>query len=159
MLSQPYEDVLRYNSESDDFHIDTENLKKYAKFYIKILRNGKKVEKQTILRSDMVQCDKEMFKALGEEEISDEILKRRLCPDMNSIQDILRVKNKYTDKDERVSFSMQAVSCDRDIEDCADPDSIEKFFEDIYFTLYILKENIAFGDISNIGKRPVSVND
>ena len=45
MLSQPYEDVLRYNSESDDFHIDTENLKKYAKFYIKILRKGKKVEK------------------------------------------------------------------------------------------------------------------
>ena len=159
MQSQPYEDVLRYNLESDDFQIDTESLKKYAKFYIKILRKGKKVEKQTILRSDMVQCDTEMFKALGEEEISDDILKRRLCPDMKSIKEILRVKNSYTDKDERVSFSMQVVSCDRDIEDCADLDSIDKFFEDIYFTLYILKENIAFGDISNIGKRPVSVND
>ena len=72
----------------------------------------------------MVQCDKEMFKALGEEEISYDILKRRLCPDMKSIKEILRVKNSYTDKNERVSFSMQAVSCDRDIEDCADPSAI-----------------------------------
>ena len=107
----------------------------------------------------MVQCDKEMFKALGEEVISDETLKRRLCPDMNSIKDFLRVKNSYNDKDERVSFSMQAVSCDSDVEECADPASIDQFFEDIYFTLYVLLENIAFGDNSSIGKRPVAVHD
>jgi hypothetical protein len=106
----------------------------------------------------MVQCDKEMFKALGEE-VSQDILNKRLCPDMNTIKDILRVKNSYTDKDERVSFSMQAVACDSDTEECADPTAIEQFFEDIYFTIYILKENIAFGDNSNIGQRPISVND
>ena len=89
-------------------------LKKYAKFYIKILRKGSKVEKRTILRSDMVPCEKEMFKALGLEEISDEKIKRRICPDMNSIKNILRVKNSYTDKNERVSFSIQAVACDPD---------------------------------------------
>lgn len=101
-----------------------------------------------------------MFKALGEMNLQNENkIRRRICPDMKTIQDIIRVKNSYTDKDERVSFSMQAVACDSALEECAEPASIEKFFEDIYFTIYILKENVKFGDKSTIGKRPVSVND
>lgn len=78
---------------------------------------------------------------------------------MKTIKNKLRVKNSYTDQDERVSFSIQAVACDNETETCADPGAVEKFFEDVYFTAYILKENIAFGEKSNIGKRPVSVND
>ena len=125
LQTKPYNDVLVYDQESDDFHIDTQKLKKYVKFYIKIQRKGKKVGKKTIIRSDMVLCEKEMFEALGLEYVPEDKTKRRICPDMNSIKDILRVKNSYTDKDERVSFSMQAVACDRANEDCADSGSID----------------------------------
>ena len=54
LQSQPYNEVLKYDSENSDFQIDAEKLKKYAKFYIKILRKGAKVEKETVMRSDMV---------------------------------------------------------------------------------------------------------
>ena len=137
-----------------------ENLFKYAKFYVKILRKGKLVGDPTILRSNMVLCTPEMFEALGEgDNLSVEKLNKRLCPDMDTIKEVLRVKNSYSDKDERVSFSLQAVACDQSLDTCASTADIEEFFKEVYFTTYILKENIAFGDNSNIMKRPVSVTD
>ena len=84
-----------------------EKIFKYAKFYVKILRKGKLVGDPTTLRSNMVLCTPEMFKDLGEgDNNSEEKLNMRLCPDMDTIKDVLRVKNSYTDKDERISFSL-----------------------------------------------------
>ena len=54
-----------------DFHFDLDKLKRYVKFYIKILSKGSELEKKTILRSDMVPCTKEMFKDLDDAYISE----------------------------------------------------------------------------------------
>ena len=60
----------------------------------------------------MMPCDKEMYKSLGEDIISEDKINMRICPDLETIKEVLRVKNSYTDKNERVSFSIQAVACD-----------------------------------------------
>ena len=88
----------------------------------------------------MVLCIPEMFKALGEgDELSEADLNMRLCPDMDTIKDLLRVKNSYSDKNERVSFSIQAVACDQnEDENCASTPDREEFFNEVYFTVYIL---------------------
>ena len=65
----------------------------------------------------MVLCTPEMFEIMGEgEKYSEADLKTRLCPDIDTIEDVLRVKNSYSDKNERVSFSIQAVVCDENID-------------------------------------------
>ena len=78
---------------------------------------------------------------------------------MEKLKNELKVKNQYSNKKDRVSFSIQAVLCDQEDDDCADINHIDEFLKDTYFTAYILEENVEFGDISNIGLRPVSVND
>lgn len=105
----------------------------------------------------MVPCEEKMFEILGNDKISN--IERRLCPDMETIKDVLRVKNSYIDKNERVSFSIQAVACDPNLETCASTDDLDEFFNEVYFTTYVLSEKIAFGDSSNIGKRPVQSVD
>lgn len=42
--------------EDNNYKYNLQNLKKYVKFYIKILRKGSEVEKQTIYRSDLITC-------------------------------------------------------------------------------------------------------
>ena len=86
----------------------------------------------------MVPCEEKMFEVLGDDKISN--IKRRLCPDMETIKDVLRVKNSYTDKNERVSFSIQAVACDPNVETCASTDDLDEFFNEVYFTTYVLTE-------------------
>ena len=155
-----YKDVLDFNNDFSDYHFNLEELKRYVKFYVKILSRGSELPKQTILRSDMIACTKEMFSDLDEDSQLPEFkIQKRLCPDMEKIKDDLKVKNSYSNKKERVSFSIQAVLCDQPNENCADPEKIDQFLKDIFFTSYILEENVEFGDISNIGKRPISVND
>lgn len=78
---------------------------------------------------------------------------------MNKIKEELRVKNSYSNTEERISFSVQAVNCDNSTEDCQDFEIIEKFFDNTFFTAYILEGMIEFGDVSNIGKKPVSTVD
>ena len=88
------------------------------------------------------------------------VIENRLCPDMNLIKDDLVIKNGYSNKKERISFSIQAVLCDTEAgETCASVKNIDLFLESIYFTMYVLEESIAFGQIENIGKRPISVDD
>lgn len=79
---------------------------------------------------------------------------------MNLIKDDLVIKNGYSNKEERISFSIQAVLCDTDAgETCASNDNIDLFLRSIYFTMYVLEESIAFGQLENIGERPISVDD
>ena len=61
-----------------------------------------------------------MFKELEESEKSLYKINKRLCPDMVSLKDQLRVKNSYSDNNERISFSLQAVTCNNQTEDCED---------------------------------------
>lgn len=69
---QTYGNVIKLNSDNNQYILDSENLKQYAKFYVKILRRGQNVEKQTILRSDMVPCERSMFESLNKDKLADE---------------------------------------------------------------------------------------
>tara|TARA_B110000285_G_C14934631_1_gene518970 strand:+ start:147 stop:434 length:288 start_codon:yes stop_codon:yes gene_type:complete len=91
--------------------------------------------------------------------LTDFKINKRLCPDIEKLKDQLRVKNSYSNKEERISFSIQAVNCDNSTEDCQEFSIIEKFFDNMFFTVYVLEENIEFGDVANIGKKPLSTTD
>ena len=150
-----------YDFDSDNnYKFNLEKLSKYIKFYIKILKKGSDVETSTILRSDLVTCTEEMFSTLPEELKVKSVVESRLCPDMESIKDHLVIKNGYSNKKERISFSIQAVLCNAEAgETCAPNGDIDTLLESIYFTMYVLEESIAFGQIENIGSRPISVDD
>ena len=60
---QEYSDLFIFNEDKTDYKFDLEKLKRYVKFYVKILQKGSEVENK-ILRSDMVPCTREMFKSL-----------------------------------------------------------------------------------------------
>ena len=62
-----YKDVFLFNEDYSDYHFNLDELKRYVKFYVKILSSGSELPKQTILRSDLVPCTKEMFKNLDED--------------------------------------------------------------------------------------------
>ena len=124
------------------------------------MKKGSDVETSTILRSDLVTCTEEMFSTLPEELKVKSVVESRLCPDMESIKDQLVIKNGYSNKKERISFSIQAVLCNAEAgETCAPDEDIDTLLESIYFTMYVLEESIAFGQIENIGSRPISVDD
>ena len=63
------------------------------------------------------------------------------------------------EKSDTVSVDYQAGKLDLRAKNIVVYNRLLLFLEDIYFTTYILEENIEFGDKSNIGKRPISVND
>jgi hypothetical protein len=102
---QEYSDLFIFNEDKTDYKFDLEKLKRYVKFYVKILQKGSEVENK-ILRSDMVPCTREMFKSLNQNDLSDYKISKRMCPDVEKLQDQLRVKNSYSNKDERISFSI-----------------------------------------------------
>jgi hypothetical protein len=152
-------EVYDFDSQNN-YKFNLEKLSKYIKFYIKILRKGSDVETSTILRSNLVACTEEMFNALPDELKIKSVVESRLCPDMESIKDDFVIKNGYSNKKERISFSIQAVLCNEVAgETCTTNENIDTLLESIYFTMYVLEESIAFGYVENIGKRPISVDD
>lgn len=79
---------------------------------------------------------------------------------MDLLKDSLRAKNSYSDKELRISFSVQAVNCDQDKDSsCESEENINAFFKSLYFTAYTLVESIEFGDVDSIGERPVKAQD
>lgn len=61
--------VVKFNEDRTDFTFDFQELKRYVKFYVKIMRRSK--DGVEIERSDMVPCTREIYKGKLSEEISD----------------------------------------------------------------------------------------
>ena len=126
-FSEVFDFELQGELEQPQFKFDI--LKKYLKFYVKILTRGRNIESK-ILRSDMVQCTEEMFSTLPNDIKDLNQLTRRLCPDMDNIKDDLKVKGLYSDPNERISFSIQAVLCDSTLDStCANIEDIDELLE------------------------------
>jgi hypothetical protein len=53
ILESNYADVYEFSDDNEKSHFNIENLNKYVKFYIKILRRGSEVENE-LHRSDLV---------------------------------------------------------------------------------------------------------
>ena len=88
---------------------------------------------------------------------------KRMCPDIGPMKDILKIKNIYSNLDDRRSFSLEIIKCkdkkDQPKPTCKTDPEIKLLLPELYFTFYYIEENIAFGDHSNIGKRPITSSD
>jgi len=62
-----------------------------------------------------------------------------LCPDMNdAIKNYYRLKNLYEHYEDRISFSVDIITCPEDEDYCASMEDIEKLVSKIYVTEYLL---------------------
>ena len=66
-----------------------------------------------------------MFSALADDKKSKE-QEYRLCPDIDSLGDLLKVEGTYSNYHSRTSFNIQAVLCEKSKDpSCADPGDID----------------------------------
>ena len=76
---------------------------------------------------------------------------------MDIIKEHLRIKNGYTNSNERISFSVQVVNCS---DNCESKEKVAQVMKQVYFTLYTVQERINFGKgDKNYGQKPTSVID
>jgi hypothetical protein len=108
----------------------------------------------------MVPCKKEMFKNYEPTDLEVETMEKRLCINMDEVKDYLQVKSPYTDRKERFAFAIHASVCEKAKNDtCAESTEVDKLLENMLFNMYIQEEDVNFGDIHNIGKRPIESQD
>jgi len=64
-------------------------------------------------------------------------IKDRYCPDMDSIKDILKLKNGYLNNEDRISFSVEIEKCNSlENPNCKKDAAIQKVLDVLYFTVY-----------------------
>lgn len=82
-----------------------------------------------------------------------------LCPDWHEQQDedkeLVMVENKYTNRTNQKSFSIEMVACSNLTGSCKGEDEIRKFLRSFYFTFYTVHERVEFKD-DNLMKNPMS---
>jgi hypothetical protein len=111
----------------------------------------------------MIPCTNETFIKNGLNTTEKNIVaNKRLCPNMTGMEDFAYLKNSYSNKLDRKSMSIQVVlgnhsECASYDSDCPFHDQIDKFLSYLYFSLYIVEENIEF--TNDIKARPISTSD
>jgi len=69
------------------------------------------------------------------------------------------MKNSYSHVDERLSFSLEVITCNSDVHgDCAAEEDIIELVEKVILTQYFLIETINYRDPTNYGQRPTRVD-
>ena len=62
-------------------------------------------------------------------------LDKILCPDIDPIIDFYKLKNSYTNYNNRTMFSVEIITCNKDIHnECADEDDIIEFVDYLMLT-------------------------
>ena len=75
---------------------------------------------------------------------------------MQGLTDKIKIKNGYSNSDDRASFSIEVMKCTHG--SCKGAIPIVKILKELFFTLYYLEENIEFGS-DNLGEIPTHVGD
>ena len=85
----------------------------------------------------------------------------RICPDLDSVKDHLRVKNDYSNVDDRDSFQIEIVKCNKSrSKNCRDNAATQKMLDTIFFTFYYIDVNVEFGNIDTpLHSNPLIVTD
>jgi hypothetical protein len=65
----------------------------------------------------------------------------------------MKLKNSYSNLQDRTSFSIVAAICTETDGTCEDIENINLLLEKLYFTMFILEEMVEFSD--QIGVRPI----
>lgn len=64
------------------------------------------------------------------------------------MKDYWRIKNGYTNYDERISFNIAVVVCNNDTDsNCATKDDIDFLLDKLYFTFYVVEDNVSFSEV------------
>lgn len=100
----------------------------------------------------MVPCTEEMFKANNfvPDKVQTQFFNKRICPDTEAMKEFWILRNGYTSSKNRRSFNVQAALCDEG-PDCAPREDIAFLLDKLYFTFYVVEDNIQFGDL---GEKP-----
>jgi len=92
--------------------VDVDKLSKYIKFVTKI--EYKETDAEYYVKGNFRRCKAQDFRNKNykiNDSRLEENLEKRLCPDMTSLKDFLKLKNGYTNYTDRISVSFQIVKC------------------------------------------------
>ena len=81
-----------------------------------------------------------------------------LCPETEKLTEFYKLKNKYGNRTELYSFSLEVIKCTSDPispTKCKDDTEIGPFLEHVIMTQYYLMESTNFRDKVNLKKSPL----
>ena len=83
-----------------------------------------------------------------------------MCPDMEQLEEHLKLKNGYENKDHRISFSIMSQICDDEIDKtCKSSKEIERLLSYFFFTVYYLEEKADFESHDTHNDKPLYTQD
>ena len=104
----------------------------------------------------MTGCTADMFEIDNNYPLNEKtrkVYETRICPDAHAIKGWWKLKNEYSNHNDRKSFNVQAALCDNKTSEvpCAPREHTIYLLNRLQFTFYILEDYIQFG---NIGETP-----
>ena len=147
--------LLKQKLQGNNPNVDLNKLSKYVRFSLNV-RTLIQGEKSTIFKGSLRKCRIDDFESRSYkvDEITKQSIHLRLCPDMEQLSDIMRVKNKYDNKQDRVSFEIMVSRCLGG--NCAPRHHAKKVLSTIFFTAYHIDETISY---SSNAKRPIEAGN
>ena len=146
-------EIFDFIDSKDRFpKLNIEKLNKYVRFQVKVRSWEAPDGREIIFRTPMVPCTEEMFKANNfvPDKVQTQFFNKRICPDTEAMKEFWILRNGYTSSKDRRSFNVQAALCDEG-PDCAPREDIAFLLDKLYFTFYVVEDNIQFGDL---GEKP-----
>ena len=123
--------------------------KLFTYFDIKIAIRERNEQASRYINVDFRLCKAEDFIKRGIK-VNNATIKQyeqMLCPNFDNHSDLVRVRNIYDNKADRVSFSMEIYRCKSSrTKRCQSTFKVDRFFSQIYFTMYTLVERIDFSE-------------
>ena len=106
---------VMYQNQEGVMSFNLTQLNKYITF--NVLIRHRHLQGDKFIRGSFKKCSVQQFIDNGYTPSKDEesIIKERLCPDMEHLGDFYKIKNGYTNRTERVSFSLEIHQCDADL--------------------------------------------
>lgn len=100
----------------------------------------------------MKSCTVEMFEKDNNFELNYKnkvLYQTRLCPDTHKIKDWWKLKNEYSNHNDRKSFNVQVALCDNSTSPvpCAPIEDTIYLLNQLMFSFYVLEDTIEFGSI------------
>ena len=122
-------------------------------------RNRKVHSEERYIRTMFRKCRVEDFEANSFKLKDDEIaaFTNRLCPE-TGFKDLMTLKNDYGNLFERESLQIEIVRCrdgNNGVEECREKAEVEDLLSAVFFTLYLMDENVEFGNAENLGGNPI----
>ena len=85
---------------------------------------------------------------------------KRMCPNFEQFQDLLKVKGSYSNNFERQSFSIEIHACNKHYNpNCKEEPEIEQLLKYLYFTMYTVQAKVQFVNQKDPAASPMIFSD